>query len=177
MKIARYENKKNSAAHPAGELYIQITFSEKDFRALGEPRFVTVKREPSRSPHLFTVRAAERGTCVSPITAGTEPTWQARVWEPLFPGTKLFGAEEVDTVYDGAGVVLFEAPKMEFPVRNVGKRNYQKKEALQIRAALAYELTDAELAAMLRKRLQLNPRWRIVATEEGRNFRIDTGSL
>lgn len=174
MRIARYENKVGSSVHEEGELYCQFTLSDNEYNHLGRPRAVSVTGPDAQGDFRCRPCYTQEGCTVSPATTKAGKEWTFRTWEPVFPGTKIFGAEEVVSAL-GAGCVEFIAPAQDRVVRVRGAS--RKADAIKAKVEAAQQLSDADLVAAMRKRLRDNPRWTIVVTEEGRNFEIDTGRL
>ncbi len=172
VTVARYETKNPTGDREVGDLYCSFHLSDEAYRQMGSPAYMKLSREGD----AFRLEAgyAYKDARVWMDTNHKPTRWGFNLYEAFFPGAKVFGKEQVGYIHDGK-TILAEMPSQSTPVR---KRTPQSKSAeLSAKILAVNAISDVDLVAALRQRLQQNARWRIVATDEGRNFCIDTGSL
>lgn len=163
MKIARYEYR--SASIKETPFQVVMTLDEEEYLQLGQPSEVEVKVTETglsmRPARLGSGRAS--GRIVISQREGQERVVRANFYAPLFPGTKVFGAETVESIHVDRELHC-ELPRMVTPVKKAGgdRRSERRRRPLP----------DADIGALVR---ELNERRR---ADRGLRFEVDAeGSL
>lgn len=115
MKIARYQHNDTEA------LRVVLTLTEAEHALLGKHAFVDVWTDTrGNGPGQLIVVPGTKFAVQPDVLANGEHSFRITILQPLFPGTKVFGAEAVETEFvDGKLVANF--PLMLMPVKTRGE--------------------------------------------------------